>query len=186
MIQNLIEQNFDVYTRRACLSSALIIVLPVASVVLMLFPNKLTFLGILVSLIVSFGGAALLAQVARDMGKQKEPKLFAIWDGGKPTTRMLRHSTAPNAKILNYGFRRNLWSMKPLGIILSMLGILAAVIVAAMSFFVDKTAIPLSAIACSIGNLIFLILWLFVFTPNWVKIVADAYAERLLDACDNL
>jgi hypothetical protein len=29
-------------------------------------------------------------------------------------------------------------------------------------------------------------LWLFLFTPNWVKIAADAYAERLLDACENL
>ncbi len=244
MVQSLIEQNFDAYTRRARLSPALIVVLPVASVALMLFPNKLTLLGILVSLLVGFGGAALLAQVGRDMGKQKEQSLFAIWEGGKPTTRMLRHSTTSNAKVLalrhsklqtllpslhlptaaeeiasadqadetyeacatflrnktrdrekfnlifeencNYGFRRNLWGMKPLGIILSILGILAAGIVAAMSFFVWKTAFPLSAIACGVGNFILLILWLFLFTPNWVKIAADAYAERLLDACENL
>lgn len=86
----------------------------------------------------------------------------------------------------NYGFRRNLWGMKPLGIILSILGMLAAGIVAAMSFFVWKTAIPLSAIACGVGTFILLILWLFLFTPNWVKIPADVYAERLLDACENL
>jgi hypothetical protein len=100
MVQSLIEQNFDAYTRRARLSPALIVVLPVASVALMLFPNKLTLLGILVSLLVGFGGAALLAQVGRDMGKQKEQSLFAIWEGGKPTTRILRHSTAPNVKVL--------------------------------------------------------------------------------------
>jgi hypothetical protein len=34
--------------------------------------------------------------------------------------------------------------------------------------------------------LVFLVLWIFRFTPDWVRIPADAYAERLAEAVDGL
>ncbi|MBD2463386.1 hypothetical protein H6G89_20345 [Oscillatoria sp. FACHB-1407] len=243
MVQGLIEQNFDTYTRRARLGPALIVVLPVALVVVMFFPSELTLLGILVSVLVGCGGAALLAQIGRDMGKQKEESLFELWNG-KPTTRSLRHRDVVNASLLamrhnklqtllpnlrlptaaeeiaspdkadevyeacatflrnktrdkekfnlvfeencNYGFRRNLWGLKPVGITLSLFGLAASVTVIVLKLLVWKNSVPLSAIACGIGSLILLILWITLFTPTWVKIAADAYAERLLEACEHL
>lgn len=243
MVQSLIDQNFDTYTRRARLSPALIIVLPIALVVVMFFPSELTLLGILVSLLVGCGGATLLAQIGRDTGKQKEASLFSQW-AGKPTTRILRHRHTTNASMLamrhsklqallptlqlptataeaaapdqadeiyeacttflrnktrdkekfnlvfeencNYGFRRNLWGLKPIGITLSLVGLAASGAVLMLNLLVWKTPIPLSAIACGIGSLVLLALWATVFTPNWVKIAADAYAERLLEACEHL
>lgn len=244
VLQSWFEHNLDTYTRRARLSPALIVVLPLALAALMFFPNEFTLLGVLVSVLVCCGGTALLAQVGRDMGKTKEERLFANWDGGKPTTRMLRHGTAPNKTILmqrhsklqellsnlqlpsaseeaaspgsadeiyeacatflrgktrdkekfslvfeencNYSFRRNLWGMKPIGIITSVFGILGAGGVVVINFWFLKSSIPPLAIFCSLGSLLFLILWLFLFTPSWVKVAADAYAERLLESCVNL
>lgn len=185
MIHGWIEQNLDTYTRRARLKPALVVIFPFVLSVLMFFPTELTLLGIVVSLALFCGGTAVLAQIGRDLGKQKEPELFAMWEGGKPTTRMLRHSTATNRIILerqhrklqtllpdlnipsaleeannpeiadeiydactsflrgvtrdkdkfslvfeencNYGFRRNLWGMKRIGIITTVFGLIVSI-----------------------------------------------------------
>jgi len=244
MVQKWFEHNLDTYTRRARLSAALVVVLPLALSTLMFFPNEFTLLGVIVSLLVCCGGTALLAQVGRDMGKGKEENLFTSWDGGKPTTRILRHRTAPNLMVLaqrhkklqellpdlsipteadeaanpkkadeayevciallrgktrdkkkfplvfeencNYGFRRNLWGMKPIGVAISVLGFLLAGGVIVAKFWFLKSSIPPLAIMCGIVNFLLLILWIFLFTPAWVKVPADAYAERLLESCENL
>ena len=244
MLQSWIESNFDAYTIRARLRPALIVILPIALVVLIFFPNDLTTLGLLVSLIVACGGTSLLSQIGRNMGKSKENVLFAKWEGGKPTTRMLRHSTSTNSVILeqrhnklkelfpnlkipnvseeatlpekadqiydacvklligktrdkdkfplvfeelcNYGFCRNLWGMKPLGITTSIIGLLVSIGFIATNFWILKATIPPFAIICSLLSFLFLFLWVFVFTPLWVKVAADAYAERLIESCEIL
>jgi len=243
MTQSWFENNLDTYTQRARLRPALIVVLPLVLVVLTFFPNEFTSLGIVVSVLGCCGGIALLAHFGRDMGKKKEEPLFASWNGGKPTTRMLRHSTAPNPILLverhsklqtlllnqklptaseeaaspasadkiyeactnlliqktrdkekfplvfeencNYGFRRNLWGMKPIGVTTSILGVLVVggVII---NFWLLKSPIPLLAIISGSTSLFLLILWIFWFTPSWVKVAADAYAERLLESCESL
>ena len=82
----------------------------------------------------------------------------------------------------NYGFRRNLWGMKPLGLLIAIAG-LAAVIAL---FLLKGGSVPNLAIACGIINLLLLLGWIFWFTPKWVRIPAQAYAERLLESCENL
>jgi len=242
MVQSLFEQNLDVYTRRARLGPALIAILPVVLTVLAFFPNEFTLLGMLVSILVCCSGTALLAQIGRDMGKQKEEKLFGLWKG-KPTTQLLRYSNTKNTKVLaqrhsklqsllpslqmptaqeeasnpehvdeiyeawaahlrtktrdrdkfplvfeencNYGFRRNLWGMKPIGITVSLLGVVAIGVLIGINFF-NKSQISTPVAIYGLANTFLLLFWLFVFTPSWVKIPADAYAERLLEACENL
>jgi hypothetical protein len=244
MVQSWIESNFDAYTIRARLRPALIVILPVALVVLTFFPNDLTTLGLLVSVIVVCGGTYLLSQIGRNMGKSKEDLLFTQWEGGKPTTRILRHSTSTNSVILeqrhnklkklfpslkipniseeaklpekadqiydacvklligktrdkdkfplvfeelcNYGFCRNLWGMKPLGITTSIIGLLVSIGFISTNFLILKATIPPFAIICSSLSFLLLFLWVFMFTPSWVKVAADAYAERLLESCEIL
>jgi len=244
MIQSWIESNLDAYTIRARLRPALIVVLPVALVVLIFFPNDLTTLGLIVSVIVACGGTSLLSQIGRNRGKSKENFLYAQWEGGKPTTRILRHSTSTNSIILeqrhnklkelfpslkipniseeatlpeeadqvydaciklligktrdkdkfplvfeencNYGFCRNLWGMKPLGITTSIIGLLVSMGLIATNFYILKSTIPSFAIICSLLSFLLLFLWIFLFTPSWVKVAADAYAERLLESCEIL
>jgi hypothetical protein len=86
---------------------------------------------------------------------------------------------------VNYGFRRNLWAMKPVGIAISILSIAALAIITrweargdAVSWFANLTAIAIVAML--------LTWWLVRITPSWVKIVGDAYAMRLLASIDEL
>ena len=166
----------DPYVRSARLQPALLVALPVALGILAWFPDASVITGPLWGLVAWCGGTALVAQVARDAGKAKEPSLFARW-GGAPAIRLLRHRSSANRVVLRrrhhklrgllpdvhipteeeeaadparadetyeacvqflrdstrpreqfslvfqanceYGFRRNFWGMKPLGVALA-------------------------------------------------------------------
>jgi len=243
MVQNFFDQGFDVYTRRARLSPALITILPIALTVILFFPSELTLLGLLTSLLVCGGGTALLVQIGRDSGRRKEAQLFACWDG-KPTTRFLRHRNTQNPVILarrhrqlqdllldiripnaasenadpiaadliydffvkylrdntrdrekfnlvfeencNYGLRRNLWGLKPYGIVFSVLSIVIASALLILYYQGWKSCNPMLAVTVGIVNLMLFAIWTFQITPNWVKRSADIYANSLLDTCDQL
>ena len=83
----------------------------------------------------------------------------------------------------NYGFRRNLWCMRPIGTTLAVLGTLACFMILVCNI---KTGQNFSiALICFTINAPLAFLWLFRFNPDWVQIAADAYARRLLEACDS-
>lgn len=85
----------------------------------------------------------------------------------------------------NYGFRRNLLGLRPLGIGAAFLG-LALV----LGFSVDDLRAGETLTAWTLGPLAVdvaaLVVWIWVATPAWVKPIADAYAERLLGAADQV
>ena len=84
----------------------------------------------------------------------------------------------------NYGFRRNLLGMKPVGVAMALLGVGAVVVI--LSGRLDMEAhVPTAVAACAI-NLLLLLAWLFWITPNWVKAAADEYADRLLGTTSTL
>jgi len=84
----------------------------------------------------------------------------------------------------NYGFRRNLWGMRPIGTTLAVLGTLACFMILVFNI---KTGQNFSiALICSTINAPVAFLWMFRFNPDWVQIAADAYARRLLEACESL
>ena len=84
---------------------------------------------------------------------------------------------------VNYGFRRNLWAMRPLGLIVSIGG---AVVCSARLFSSEHTV---SALATSVdwllacGSCLAMAgLWAYWIRPSWVRIPAEAYAERLFES----
>lgn len=232
----------DSYVRRARLQPAMIVALPVAIAALAWSSEANPGWGALWGLFVFCGGTALVAQLARDRGRTKEPTLFHAW-GGKPTTRLLRHRDTTNPTLLerrhdklralvpgitiptveqegadpesadtvydactafllektrkkddfplvfeencNYGFRRNLWGMKPLGVVISLGGTVAVVLLLIANL---RSGVALSPmiLACTLVNLSLFLGWLVWIKPTWVRIPAEAYAERLLAACDTL
>lgn len=236
------EHFLDPYVRRARLRPALLVALPAALAVLAWFPSEAAAAGAVWSLIVWSGGTALMAQVARDLGKAKEPKLFALW-GGKPSTRLLRHRDSPNRVLLEhrhrklaallpairipsvaeetaeppaadniyeactafllektrrrdqfplvfeanceYGFRRNLWGMKLVALPLA-LASAAAVGVLWYQRIAAGDSPDAVSVAAGVAILVLLVGWIAWFTPNWVRATADAFAERLLGALENL
>ncbi len=85
----------------------------------------------------------------------------------------------------NCGFRRNLWGMKPIGITMAAAGTIAVALLILLDYR-RHLALPPLVIVCEVGNLLVLFGWLLWITPQWIKITADAYAERLLAACEDL
>jgi hypothetical protein len=90
------------------------------------------------------------------------------------------------AENCNYGFRRNLWGMKPVGtaVVLTSLVIMIGLLIVDPS---ARRSAQFTAIALGGGiDILLLAGWLFVFKPNWVRVPAEAYAQRLLEACETL
>jgi hypothetical protein len=86
---------------------------------------------------------------------------------------------------VNYGFRRNLWGMKSLAIILTVLSILLTLSQVHPNWLRISSIKPVVLVAL-ILDLSFLVIWLAVIKPNWVRTTADAYSKQLLSAIDIL
>ncbi len=85
---------------------------------------------------------------------------------------------------INYGFLRNLWGLKALGIFLSSLSLINC------GYFLwiewSNKKIFSETIILTLIVLCILILWITWVRPNIIKIAAEAYAERLLECCENI
>lgn len=86
----------------------------------------------------------------------------------------------------NYGFRRNMLGLRPWGRLLAAAtGILALAAIAAR--LAGLVNVPLAlASAVLIVSAAATVIWWRVVTPDWVQPVAQAYAERLLEAAETL
>lgn len=83
---------------------------------------------------------------------------------------------------VSYGFRRNLWGLKPFGVIGSILGIL---LTAGYCWYSGTVVTAEIAIVLAL-HIVIVALWGLVVRPSWVRVPADAFASRLLEACDEL
>lgn len=81
----------DRYERTARLYPALLVLAPVVAAVISLYGQGLGILGTVVTALVTCGGLVLLADFARNRGKEREKPLWDKW-GGVPSTQLLRHS----------------------------------------------------------------------------------------------
>jgi hypothetical protein len=107
-------------------------------------------------------------------------------------TKYLLEATRDEAKFplvlkenISYGFRRNLWGMKPAAILICSLGLAACLIPVSQAIWRNAPVPPL-AICMAVSTVFLLVLWLLRVTPAWVKVAGEAYALRLLAACDQL
>lgn len=90
-------------------------------------------------------------------------------------------STYPNVFRANfrYGFRRNLWCIRAVGIAVSLAASLAAI--AALVWSDGHPGYAIVAIVFSMLNVVLLSV---LVTSDWVRQAADVYAHRLLEATD--
>jgi hypothetical protein len=86
---------------------------------------------------------------------------------------------------INYGYRRNVWGLKPTGIVVTSLSLASAVTWLYVTYR-STGQISVELVLASVITLAVLLLWLFHFTADWVRVPADAYAERLAEAVDSL
>jgi hypothetical protein len=86
---------------------------------------------------------------------------------------------------VNYGFRRNLWGMRPAAIAITILAILLPLYPTGVAWASKDPPWVLGVLTIAL-NTCLLVWWLLRITPHWVFIPAKAYAERLLEASDSL
>jgi len=86
---------------------------------------------------------------------------------------------------ISYGFRRNTWGLRPVGIIANIFCFLT---IATWSYIGYQSTHEISAkvVGAAICILLLLLLWIFRFSSDWVRIPADAYAARLAEAVDTI
>ena len=84
---------------------------------------------------------------------------------------------------MEYGFRRNLFGLRPLGITVALVS--AAVCVWKI-VLAHHTKAPVTAleIACLLGCVAMIAVWAFAINEYWVWSAGNAYALRLLEAID--
>lgn len=104
-----------------------------------------------------------------------------LHDAGRQLAARATHDSAPQVwqENVNYGFRRNLLGLRPFGLAVAstviVLCLLAAVITEHPTDRLIAFAVPIST------SLVALAVLVVVVTEAWVRVPADAYAERLLD-----
>jgi len=84
------HKYLDAYTVRARFAPALLVMFPIGLAIIAWFPAQFIGWGLLVGAAFWSGSTLLLAELGRDLGKQKQPTLYGLW-GGAPTTQLLRH-----------------------------------------------------------------------------------------------
>lgn len=100
------------------------------------------------------------------------------------------------AENISYGFRRNLWGLKPFGVTIAAFGAVASGLLVLLAVGVppdegwiqalvaDPTSVTLSRLTSAAFSVIVTIVWIVVVTRNWVKSAGDAYALRLWSSLD--
>lgn len=117
----------------------------------------------------------------------REPQAAdAMYDSATDWLRARTRDTKTHALLfaenISYGFRRNLWGLKPLGIVLC----IAMSVATAGLFFgmpVNGIALPIAVTIWAV-TFVQLYFWVFIVRPDWVAVPARAYAKALLEYCD--
>ena len=244
----------DQYTLRARTQPALLVLLPLGILLFIWSPGDSLPAGALLGFIVSGGGAALLAQMGRDRGRQKQNELWMSW-GGAPTTQLWRYQDSNDpitlnrwrtkyenltgshlptkeedsanltaadhhymaatsylleetrdrsrfplvfAENVNYGYRRNLWGYKSHGFVIAIIAAVLSwgIFIASNELITwqawyetvlsDPESSTIIRFVGAVVNSAAVGFWTKVITPDWVRISAEAYAQRLLASIDVL
>jgi len=88
----------------------------------------------------------------------------------------------------NYGFRRNLWGLKKIGLPVAGIGSVLVFVISLCEVLKSKSILGADTlqVTCLAFNLALLCAWWKIINPEWIKIVADSYADRLLAATEKL
>ena len=91
---------------------------------------------------------------------------------------------------VNYGFRRNLWALKPTAIITDISVIVSATIYAIVPWIAGE-AIEWQTLKLGIWpgiliSIVHMLGFIFIVNQEWVRMAAEQYAKQLLAACDTL
>jgi hypothetical protein len=87
---------------------------------------------------------------------------------------------------ISYGFRRNLWGLKPIGVAATLLAAAASTFFIGYAYWTKQALVSPEVIIVTAIVWLLLLIWIALITRTWVRIPADAYGRQLLAACDTL
>jgi hypothetical protein len=87
---------------------------------------------------------------------------------------------------ISFGFRRNLWGLKPVGVAITLAAGCLSVASIIYRYWVEQATPSPEVVVVTAGVWFLLFIWIAVVTPTWVRLPADAYGQQLLAACDTL
>jgi hypothetical protein len=90
------------------------------------------------------------------------------------------------AENCSYGFRRNLFGLKAVGVALSLIGMGAIGARVVIEHRSQAGLLPPMLYVAGGLEAVLLLVWGVLITPEWVREAAQAYADRLLGACEIL
>jgi hypothetical protein len=80
---------------------------------------------------------------------------------------------------VTYGFRRNVYGLKPIGLTIAVLTFLAN----AVAIYLSPSFTPAQC-AVTVVSFLSVFMWLLIVSEAWVRDAADVYGIRLLAACE--
>lgn len=87
---------------------------------------------------------------------------------------------------ISYGFRRNLWGLKPIGPVATLIAAAVSAFVVVYKYWTQQTLVRPEIIIVTVVVWVLLLIWIALITRSWVRVPADAYGRQLLAACDTL
>jgi hypothetical protein len=87
---------------------------------------------------------------------------------------------------ISFGFRRNLWGLKPMGLTISLVACGVSTALLLYRYHASGDAPATEILIATIAVWVLSVIWIFVVTPSWVRLPGDAYGMQLLAACDVL
>ena len=85
---------------------------------------------------------------------------------------------------VSYGFRRNLYGLKPVGLPLAVICVAGNVIAGGLSSLGELVDFPPEAVASLVLSLVAVVVWIGIVRETWVRDAGDSYARALLATCD--
>ena len=102
------------------------------------------------------------------------------------------------AENANYGFRRNLWGLKPIGALIAAVLVMVSWTLLLLTIwgrpwpdpwwdvFANPDSVAVIRLVVAVADTALAAFWIFWVKPSWVKAVADAYAIRLMESVQTL
>lgn len=130
-------------------------------------------------------GLYVPSQEEQDQNPQKADDSYkSCVDELRRRTRDRKRFSRVFQELRDYGFRRNIFALKPIGLVITVLSFFISLIIAVYDWRLGKQSV--SAIVPCFINLGLILVWLLCFTEKAVKLTADRYAHFLLEACLDL
>lgn len=86
---------------------------------------------------------------------------------------------------VNYGFSRNLLGLKPFGILFSVISFIINIVCFNNQYTINQfNKVPINVYIAFGVSIVYMLIWCFFISEQWLKSYGYAYARTLLETCD--